>query len=52
MRKLLVLAYVALVALFLLLGVKPYFLAPAYTMLLAAGAVRLEQANLCGAVPG
>ena len=38
-------AYVALVALFVALHVKPYFLSPIYSMLLAAGGVAFEQAS-------
>jgi 4-amino-4-deoxy-L-arabinose transferase-like glycosyltransferase len=39
-------AYVALLVLFFLLHVKPYFLAPAYAMLFAGGAVTFERSNL------
>lgn len=39
-------AYVALIVLFLVVSVKPYFLAPAYAMLFAGGAVAFEGSRL------
>ncbi len=39
-------AFIALVVLFLVLSVKPYFLGPAYTMLFAGGAVAFERSRL------
>lgn len=44
------LAFLILLVLFALTGAKPYFLAPAYPMLLAGGAVAIEQATRRGAV--